>query len=104
MLLATRWTPVEVRAHPGYRAVRISTGTLDRDVAVELREALVAPELGGRGAEEPCEQRSIGERNLGHVSFVSGWTDVLPRRKNFVRRRTNKRPTHDSIPVKAQVP
>ena len=52
MLFPAGRAAVEVCAQPGNGGVRVGPGHLELDVAVELLEAGVATELGGRRPQE----------------------------------------------------
>ena len=70
MLLGAGRAAVEMRAHPGDGGVRILARELELDVAVEVREALVAAELRVGRAEQACEQ----------VGYVVPLSVTAPRR------------------------
>src|SRR5436305_724431 len=69
VLIRARGTADEVVPQPGDELVGGRPGELTLDVAVELREALVAADLGLAAAEQPLE--SWIEVVSGH-SFASG--------------------------------
>src|SRR5205085_8136785 len=85
VLLAARGAAVEVRAQPGHRGVRVLAGELELDVPVELREALVAAELGPGGAEQPSE-RLLQVGPFAHlVSSSSHVSSAVPESRRCLR-------------------
>jgi hypothetical protein len=55
VLLLARGATVEVRAHPRVLARGVDAGQLELDVAVELAEALLAPQLPLVGSEQALQ-------------------------------------------------
>src|SRR5436190_14254377 len=72
VLLAAGRAAFEVRAHAGDEAVDVGAGELELDVEVELLEALIAPELRSRRAEQPArELNGLWVSPLHHAALLS---------------------------------
>ena len=65
MVVVTSCASFEMRSHPKNRIVRIESGTLQLDVAIDLFEAFPATELGTVWAKQDAEDRVSARAETG---------------------------------------